>query len=65
MQKRLQSSHREPARHRDVEFTGQVGRTHRDGPFNTWVEPHQTDMAKPLFHGDTNQRKAQAVKRMG
>ena len=65
MQKRLQSSHGEPARGGDVEFTGQVGRTQRDGSLNAWVQPHQTDTAKSLFHGDTNQRKAEAVKRMG
>jgi hypothetical protein len=65
MQKRLQSSNREPARRGDVRLTGKVGRIHRKGSLNAWVEPYQTDTAKSLFHGDTNQRKAEAVKRMG
>ena len=65
MQKRLQSSNREPAHRGDVGLTGKVGRIHRNGSLNAWVEPHQTDTAKSLFHGDANQRKAEAVKRMG
>ena len=65
MQKRLQSSNGEPAWHRDVGFTGKVGRTHWDGSLNAWVQPYETDTTKPLFHGDTNQRKAQAVEWMG
>jgi hypothetical protein len=65
MQKRLQSSNGESACHRDVWCTGQVGRTHRNGPLNAWVQPHQTDATKSLFDRDTEQRKAQAVKRMG
>jgi len=65
MQKPLQSSHREPTRHKDVRLVGQVGRTYRDGSLNAWMQPHQTDATKPLFHGNTNQRKAETVERMG
>jgi hypothetical protein len=65
MQKRLQSSNGEPARHRDMGFTGQVGRAHRDGSLNAWMEPHQTDTTEALFHCDTNQWKAEAIERMG
>jgi hypothetical protein len=65
MQKRLQSSHGEPARHGDVGFTGQVGRPHRDGSLNAWVQPHQTDAAEALFHRDPNQWKTEARERMG
>ena len=65
MQKRLQSSNGESACHKDVGFTGKAGCAQRDGSLNAWVQPHQTDTAEALFHGDTNQRKAEAVERMG
>lgn len=65
MQQRLESSDGEPTCHKDVGVTGKAGRPHRDCSLNAWVQPHQTDTAEALFHGDTNQRKAEAVERMG
>ncbi len=65
MQQRLQSSNGEPTRRRHSVFTGKVRRTHRDRSLYAWVQPHQTDAAKPLFDRDTNERKAEAVERMG
>ena len=65
MQQRLQSSNGEPTRRKHAVFTGKVRRTHRDRSLNAWVQPHQTDAAKPLFDRDTNERKAEAVERMG
>jgi hypothetical protein len=54
MQKRLQSSNGEPTRRKNAVFTGKVRCTHRDHSLYTWVQPHHTDAAKPLFDRDTN-----------
>jgi len=65
MQKRLESGDGEPTARKTSLFAGQVRRTYRDCSLNAWMQPHQTDTAKPLFDRDTNQRKAEAIKRMG
>jgi hypothetical protein len=65
MEQRLQSSDGEPTRRKHSVFTSKVGRTYRDCSLNAWVQPHQTDATESLFDSDTNQRKAEAVERMG
>ena len=65
MQKRLESSDGEPTRRKHSLFAGQVRRTYGDCSLNPWVQPHQTDAAKPLFDRDTNQRKTEAREGMG
>ena len=65
MQERLQSSDREPTGTNRSIFTDEVGRTHRDRSLNAWMQPHQTDATKALFHRDANERKAEAKERMG
>jgi len=65
MQKRLQSSDGEPTRRKNSAFSSKVGRTHGDRSLNAWMQPHQTDATESLFDRDTNQRKTEAVKRMG
>jgi len=65
MQKGLESSDGEPTSGKNSLFAGQVRRTYRDRSLNAWVQPHQTDTAKSLFDRDTEQRKAEAIERMG
>ena len=65
MQQPLQSSDGEPTRRKNSVFTSKVGCTYRDHSLNAWMQPHHTDATESLFDRDTNQRKTEAVERMG
>jgi hypothetical protein len=65
MQQRLHSSKGEPTRSRGPAYLSKVRSAHGDHSLNARVQPHHTDATESLFHGDANQRKAEAVKRMG
>jgi hypothetical protein len=65
MHKCLQSSHGEPTRSWDVGFISKICRSHGDNSLNAWVQPHHTNTAKSLFDCHTDQRKAEAIERMG
>src|SRR5262249_37663382 len=36
----------------------------RQHPFDTWVEPHDTDTSQPLLRGHSNQREGEAIQRV-
>ena len=65
MQQRLHSSQGEPTRSRGPAYLSKVRSAHGNHALNARVQPHYTDATESLFHGDANQRKAEAVKRMG
>ena len=65
MQERLQSSDREPTGTTRSIFIDEVGRTHGDRSLNAWMQPYQTNAAKALFYRSADERKAEAVERMG
>ncbi len=65
MQQRLHSSYGEPTGSRYPAYLSKVCSTHGDHAFNAWVQPHHTDTTESLFHRDADQRKAEAIERMG
>ena len=64
-QQGLEACHGEPTgrgrkRSRACETRG----SDRKHPFDTWVEPHDTDTSQPLLRGHSNQREGEAIQRV-